>query len=369
MHAEVQLKYVHAWIDHAGRRRYRFRRNGFPGVELPVDGNPNSPEFLAVYFAALRGEQTNAALAAVAAKSGSGTVATAVEEFIASTTFRDVAESTQALRRPILKRLLKPGIGELPLSRMDARYIERWLEGAPTRGAKKTRLLALKPFFAWAHKTVHLIATNPIEGIKVKVAESRGHASWTDTEIEQYRARHPIGTRARLALELLLAVAARRGDGISLGRQHLKNGWLIFTQQKNRKRRPVVVEMPLPATLKAAIEACPSPPDSLTFLTNEWGRPFGSKAFGTWFRARCNEAELPEHCVPHGLRKAACRIMAESDCTPHEISAVSGHGTLKEVTRYTAAADRKRLAARAQAKVAAAKDNVVPLAVVAGTRT
>jgi hypothetical protein len=42
---------------------------------------------------------------------------------------------------------------------------------------------------------------------------------------------------------------------------------------------------------------------------------------------------------------------------------VSGHSTLKEVERYTKAVDRKRLAARAQVKVAAA-GNVVPLAVV-----
>ena len=45
--------------------------------------------------------------------------------------------------------------------------------------------------------------------------------------------------------------------------------------------------------------------------------------------------------------------MAESDCTAHEIMSVSGHSSLKEVERYTRAADRKRLAARAQAKVAA----------------
>lgn len=55
--------------------------------------------------------------------------------------------------------------------------------------------------------------------------------------------------------------------------------------------------------------------------------------------------------------------MAESDCTPHEISAITGHTTLREVERYTAAADRKRLAARAQAKVAAA-NNVTPLTAV-----
>lgn len=55
--------------------------------------------------------------------------------------------------------------------------------------------------------------------------------------------------------------------------------------------------------------------------------------------------------------------MAESDCNVHEIMAVSGHRTLKEVARYTEAVDRKQAAARAQAKVAAAKgDNVVPLA-------
>jgi hypothetical protein len=68
--------------------------------------------------------------------------------------------------------------------------------------------------------------------------------------------------------------------------------------------------------------------------------------------------------VPHGVRKADCRIMAESDCNAHEIMSVSGHSSLKEVERYTRDFGRKRLAARAQAKVAAA-NNVVPLAVVA----
>jgi hypothetical protein len=65
--------------------------------------------------------------------------------------------------------------------------------------------------------------------------------------------------------------------------------------------------------------------------------------------------------VPHGLRKAGCRIMAESDCTPHEIMGVSGHTTLKEVERYTRLSTGRKAATRAQAKVAAAKDNVVPL--------
>jgi len=44
---------------------------------------------------------------------------------------------------------------------------------------------------------------------------------------------------------------------------------------------------------------------------------------------------------------------------------ISGHRTSKEVDRYTEGYDRKHAAVRAQAKVAAAKDNVVPLTVAA----
>jgi len=365
MRMSTELKYIHHWVDHLGRNRYRFRRRGFPGIELPVDGDPNSPEFLAVYFAALRGEKTNAALAAVAARAGSGTVATAVEEFLASTTFNNAADGTKDQRRPILKRLLKPGIGNLPLAKMDAAYLQRWLEQAPTPGAKNNRLSALKSFFKWAHEVVHLIETNPVEGIRVTATSTPGHHTWTDEEIAQFRARHPIGTRARLALELMIHLAIRRGDGISLGPQHVKNGWVIYTQEKNKRRKPTLVQTPLPEAVRAAIAACPAPETSLTFLVNEWGRPYSKRSFNTAFREWCDEAGLPTSCRPHGLRKAGCKLMAESDCNVHEIMAVSGHRTLKEVARYTEAVDRKQAAARAQAKVAAAKDNVVPLTIVA----
>ena len=298
MHAQVHLKYVHAWIDHAGRRRYRFRRHGHQGVELPVDGDPNSPEFLAVYFAALRGEKTNAALAAVAAKAGSGTVSTAVEEFLASTTFNSVADGTKSQRRPILKRLLKPGIGNLPLARMDDAYLQRWLEQAPTMGAKNNRLMALKAFFKWAHETAHLIEVNPVADIRVKVVETSGHPTWTTEQIEQFRAHHAVGSRARLALELMIHLAARRGDSIALGAQHVKNGWLIYTQEKNRRRKPTLVQTPLPEAVRAAIAACPAPETSLTFLVNEWGRPYSKRSFNTAFREWCDEAGLPATCRP-----------------------------------------------------------------------
>jgi hypothetical protein len=44
------------------------------------------------------------------------------------------------------------------------------------------------------------------------------------------------------------------------------------------------------------------------------------------------------------LRKALMRRLAERGATTKQIASVSGHKTLKEVERYTAAADQARLA-------------------------
>jgi Protein of unknown function (DUF3631)/Phage integrase family len=61
--------------------------------------------------------------------------------------------------------------------------------------------------------------------------------------------------------------------------------------------------------------------------------------------ARC-EAGLP-NVSSHGLRKACARRLAEAGCTPHQIGAITGHTTLKQIENYTKAADQKRLAVEA----------------------
>jgi integrase len=125
---------------------------------------------------------------------------------------------------------------------------------------------------------------------------------------------------------------------------------LRFTQHKNRQNKPVTLVIPIIAALKKIIDA--SPCGDLTFLVTELGRPFSSAGFGNRFRQWCNDAGL-KHCSAHGLRKAAAARLAELGATEHEIMAVTGHRTSKEVTRYTRAAQQKILAERAMAKLAA----------------
>jgi Phage integrase family len=139
---------------------------------------------------------------------------------------------------------------------------------------------------------------------------------------------------------------------VLFGRQHVRDGVLTFTQQKNRARRPVRLFIPLHPELQAILDATPSA--GLTFLTSEHGEPFASPdSFGNAFRRWCREAALP-HCSAHGLRKAAASRLAERGATPHEIMAVTGHRTLKEVERYTREASRGVMAASAMARMSAA---------------
>ena len=96
-----------------------------------------------------------------------------------------------------------------------------------------------------------------------------------------------------------------------------------------------------------------APLTQMTFLQTLRGKPFDGHSFTLWFIAAAAKAGLSSDCTFHGLRKAACRRLAEAGCTPHEIMAISGHKTMKEIERYTKAADQVRLVQAAMARTTA----------------
>jgi integrase len=55
----------------------------------------------------------------------------------------------------------------------------------------------------------------------------------------------------------------------------------------------------------------------------------------------------------HGLRKSAPIRLANAGCTAHEIAAITGHRSLREVEHYTRAADQERLARQAMRRMEA----------------
>jgi integrase len=116
------------------------------------------------------------------------------------------------------------------------------------------------------------------------------------------------------------------------------------------------------AELQAALDATSANEHTLTFLTSDYGMPFASAAafgnkFADWCKnagldvVRCDDGRLRSYRA-HGLRKAACRRLAEAGCTAPEIMAVSGHSTLAQVQIYIEEVNREKMAEAAMAKVA-----------------
>jgi integrase/recombinase XerD len=104
------------------------------------------------------------------------------------------------------------------------------------------------------------------------------------------------------------------------------------------------VSIPIHGALKVVLDEVQSRRIAPTFLLNQFGKPRTARGPSTMF-----VEWVP--CHAHGLRKTFNTIAAEAGCTPHELMTLSGHQTLGEVTRYTAAADRKKLAAESMKKI------------------
>lgn len=185
---------------------------------------------------------------------------------------------------------------------------------------------------------------------KIRAKSKQGFHRWTEAEIAQFEKRHPIGTRPRLALALGLYTGQARQDVVAMGPQHVTDEVLNWVRGKTETTTGLELAIPVHPELRRIIDATPS--GHLNFLVTEFGKPFAVAGFGNWFREQCDMANL-RHCSFHGLRKAASVRLAEAGCTPHEIAAITGHTSLKEIVRYTQTADRKRLARAAMAKVKA----------------
>jgi integrase len=229
------------------------------------------------------------------------------------------------------------------LERAEKRVIGKRTVGGP--GAAANLHDQLKRLFAYAIR-LGWIARNPAEEAELPVkAERVGFHSWTEEEITAFQKRHALGTKARLALELMLWTGLRRADAVRVGPQHIKGGRIRLTAGKTGKMVDVLAAPPL----VAAIVAMPAV-GMTTLLVTEYGRPFTVAGFGGWFRERCDEAGLPQ-CTAHGLRKALARRAADLGATQQQLKAVGQWSSDSDVATYTADAEQRALADAAIAKV------------------
>lgn len=108
-----------------------------------------------------------------------------------------------------------------------------------------------------------------------------------------------------------------------------------------------MVHLPLLDVLKRTLEA--GPLGDLSFIVTEHRLPYKKESLGNAFNDACCPG-IPNKSA-HGLRKAAATRAADDGAAAHEFMAIFGWIDIKEAEIYTRAADRKRLVARAMAKL------------------
>ncbi|MGE0743127.1 MAG: tyrosine-type recombinase/integrase [Hyphomonadaceae bacterium] len=345
--AKLELRYVDTYRDRHGRRRYYFRRSRhMPRIALP--GRPGEPDFMDAYAVACARTESPQPLKALPPASGS-VDALCAAYYARCTAFLGLRQTTRATYRNILDNFRDTDDGKgrkhgtkrvamLQPQHVQAIVAAKLQSSGPHAANNLLRMLRLLLDFAVADNWVK---SNAAAGVKPIRAKSDGFETWSEEDIAAFEQRWPTGTRERLALALLLYTGQRRGDMVRMGRQHRSGDALRVTQSKTG----VSLVIPMHTHLVAEIDASAAR-DQLTFICTAFGRPFSAAGFGNWFRDVVDA--VPElkgaGLSAHGLRKAAARRLAEAGCTAHQIMAITGHTTLKEVARYTKAAEQERLA-------------------------
>jgi site-specific recombinase XerD len=327
----IKLKYIHEFRDSAGNLRRYVRRPGMRKVALP--GLPGSPEFMEVYAAAMSGQQVRTS------KHGPGTLADLVTRYFASSRFTNLSPSSQATYRNALSKHCERD-GHRMVNDLTAEKAEKIIAeiGATKPGLANLHRSILSAVFKYAVK-LRMRTDNPFSVDVIEPYKLGSHHTWTDAELATFRERWPLGTRERLAFAVLLYTGQRVSDAVKLKR----------TDVMAIKQKKTGAELSIPAhpALLRAIKAGPS--NGVYIIGSENGQPMTDGALTQFMLRAIKKAGLPDICVPHGLRKANQRLLAERGATTKQMQAISGHRTLKETERYSDAANQATLAVAAMA--------------------
>jgi hypothetical protein len=205
-------------IDRHGKRRVRFRKRGFSAY---LTGIPWSEDFMRQYAAALEGVQVRKALIG-ADRSAPNSLGALIKAYLdpnSTSLLKTRAPETQRTQRNILENFARDH-GDKPIFRTDhngrrtmlltREHMQVIVNGkAATPFAQRNFLNTVTVMFQWAADEGR-IPVNPALGVRRDKIKTTGYRTWSEAEIAQFEAKHPIGTKGRLALALLLYTGAQR---------------------------------------------------------------------------------------------------------------------------------------------------------------
>jgi len=278
-------QYVNGFTDRHGKARWYFRRAGFKKVPLP--GLPWSPEFMAAYEHALAGQP----LQIGSARTSPGTVGALAASYFNSSDFRSLKPSSQAIYRGVIDRFCIQ-YGDNRVAGLKREHVVKLMAARAEKPVAANNLRKVLRAMMKHAVEIGLRVDDPTRDVKAIRVKSNGFHSWNEDEIAQFEKRHSMGSLGRLAFALLLYTGQRRSDVVRMGPQHIRDGVLGVRQQKTG------IELAIPVHSTLADVIAETPTYHLTFLTNQFGRPFTAGYFGQWFREQCDIASLQRPRAP-----------------------------------------------------------------------
>lgn len=328
-------QFVHRERTRHGKIAIYFRRGKGKRMRLPA---LDDPDFDAEYMAVLA-DQTPKAKKAV----GAGTLEWLIARYRETTTYRGLSPATRKQRDNIFKGIVTKS-GHAAYKNVTRKTIVDGRERRASTPAQSRNFLdAMRGLFRWALEA-ELVTVDPTAGVSnPKRPKTGGFAAWSEEDVVAYETRWPAGTKERVWLHVLLYTGLRRGDAVTLGKQHVKDGIATLRTEKTATEVNITILPDLAETLKIG------PVGDLAFIVGETGRPLTKESFGNMFREACRAAGVNKSA--HGVRKIGATRAAEAGASVSELEAMFGWTGGAMASHYTKTADRKKLALQAAKKV------------------
>jgi integrase len=319
--------------DGSKKRYYYHRATG-----IRLDGEPQSPEFIASYARAEAATQNRLA----------GTFSALVREFTSSKEFEQKAKSTRAEYTRML-RSAEDEFGTMPIGALNDPKVRGvfldWHEKAARSSGEReadNRLSALSAMLTWAvdrRKITH----NHVRGFKRLYHGNRAEIIWLPEHVEAFLAVAP--PELHLALMLAMHTGQRQADLLKLAWSSYDGTHIRLRQGKARRaNKPArLIEIPCTPALKKMLDSMKPNAKSPLILTTRTGRAFKKRYFiRLWDdatkKAGLDLVDLPGLEQPvklhfHDVRGTTVTILAETGCTTPEIASITEH-SLRTVERH-----------------------------------
>jgi integrase len=224
----------------------------------------------------------------------------------------------------VLKRLVLPELGQLPISSVRRRDVSRLLdkvEDSSGPSMAHTTLAVVRRLFAWHAARSDDFNSPIVRGMgRIKASERQRERILSDDEIARvWKAAEADNSASGPYIRFLLLTACRRNEAACLTWDEINGPLWTLPAERNKTKRPL--ERPLSAAALAAISRAPRLAGSNYVFTSTGGRFYASARRKSQF----DKASETSGWTLHDLRRTARSLLSRAGVPTEHAERCLGH--------------------------------------------